>query len=196
MPDIFAKLVNEAFEFLGFPNEHRRTSRAASRMSKNSKLRLVLVSAAALLLGCAFIFFAWRQPPTYWAYSAILMKPYTNAVFGRPFERQIIKEIPAVRKLEVTPGFATPSAVAAWSTNRSAIGTAAPVIAQIRIMALGSTPQEARNAANDAAAQVRVIVERQYGGKAIFTQQADRTGRWLVLYEVKLRLARLLHVDL
>ncbi len=167
-----------------------------SHMSKNPRLRLVLVCAGALGLGFALVFLVWPRPPVYWAFSAIMLKPYTNAVFARPFETQMIKSIPALRKVTVSPGFATVAAAAGWSTNKVITGPAAPVSAQIRIMVLGSSPQEAQNAANDAATQLCAIVQRQYGGSALIVERPTRTGRWLFLYELKLRLARLLRVDL
>jgi hypothetical protein len=165
-------------------------------MNKDPKLRLALVCAGALCLVFAMAFLVWPRPPAYWAFSATIMKPYTNAVFARAFESQIIKSIPAVRRLEVTPVFASVAAASAWSTNKTIAGTAPPVSAQIRIMALGSSPEEARSAANDAATQLCAIVERQYGGSAFVIQHADRTGHWLFPYELKLRIARLLNINI
>ena len=167
-----------------------------SHMSRSSKLRVALVCAGALCLGFALVFLVWRQPPVYWAYSAIMMKPYTNAVFARPFETQMIKSIPGLRKLTVSPGFASAAAATAWSTNKMATGATSPASAQLRIMALGRSPQQAQSAANDAATQLCAIVQRHYGGSAFVTQRADRTGRWLFLYELKLQVARLLNADI
>lgn len=160
-------------------------------MSKNFKLRLVLVCVGILCLGFTLVFLVSRLSPSYWAYSGVMMEPFTNAVFGRPFETQVIKSIPLVHQLKVAPGFRTGAAAMSWSTNKVFSGAGAPVSAEIRIMVLGSSPQEAQSAANDAATQLCVIVQRQYGGRTHVIQRANITGRWLFPYELKLRVVRL-----
>ena len=167
-----------------------------TQIGKNSRLRLILLCVGVFSLAFALILLARRRPPVYWAYSAILITPYTNAVLGRPFESQVIKSIPAVRKVEATPWFGNVAAAAAWYTNKAVTGTSAPVSAQIRIMVLGSSPQEARDAATNGAIQLRAIVERQFGVSASPESNADRTGRWLILYEMKLRVAKLLNINI
>jgi hypothetical protein len=165
-------------------------------MSKRLRLREVLIVVGVLGFGLAMVFLARPRPPTYWAVSAVLARPCTNAFFARSFETQMIHSIPALRKLTATPGFSTPAAAASWHTNKSFAGSSTPVGANIRLMALGATPEEARKAADDAATRLCAIVQRQYGGSAEVIMQATVTGRWLFLFELKLRLARLLHIDI
>jgi hypothetical protein len=152
-----------------------------SHVDKPSKLRMGLICAGALCLGVTLAFLVWPRPPAYWAFSAILVHPYTNAVFARSFETQMIQSIPRLRRLTV---------------SAESHGTNAPYGAGIRLMALGPSPQEAQKAAEDAATQLCAIVQRWYGAKAVVTQHPGRTGRWVFLFELKLRLARLLHADI
>ena len=144
-----------------------------SHVDKRSKLRTGLIGAAVLSLVATLAFLAWPRPPVYWAFSAILVHPYTNAVFARSFQTQMTQSVPGLRTLTVSP---------------ESHGTNAPYGAGLRLMALGPSPQEAQKAAEDAATQLCAIVERRYGAKAVVTQHPGRTGRWLFLYELKLRL--------
>jgi hypothetical protein len=156
----------------------------------NSKFRVLFFCAATLCLVVMLLFLALR-PPVYRSYSAVMIQPFTNAVFGRPFEAQIIKSIPAIHKLTVTPGFTNVAALKAWSTNKVVSGPGSPSTAAINIMAVGSSPQDAQSAANDAAVQLCAVLRLQYGVRADITMKAQTTSRWLFIHEWQLRLKRL-----
>jgi hypothetical protein len=152
-----------------------------SHVDTRWKLRVGLIWAGALWLGVTLAFLVWPRPPAYWAFSAILVHPYTNAVFARSFETEMTQSIPGLRRLTVSP---------------ESHGTNAPYGAGIRLMALGLSPQEAQEAAERAATRLCTIVEQRYGAKAVVTQHPGRTGRWLFLFELKLRLERLVQADI
>jgi hypothetical protein len=162
----------------------------SSQANKSPRRWLILACLAAACFGLILVFRAGGSPK-YWAYSTVIMRPYTNAVIGRPFERQVVKSVPSIRQMTVSPGFASLTAAMAWSTNKTPSGAALPVSATIRFMVLGSSPQEAQRKANDAAAQLCTLLPQQYSGSVSIIQQADRSGRWLLPYEMKLRVSRL-----
>jgi hypothetical protein len=164
-------------------------------MSKHSKVRLALIWAGALGCGLILAVLAWPRPTAYWAFSSVVFQPYTNALLARSFETQMIHSIPGLRELTVNPGFATVGAATSWPTNQAATGPGAPVVAHIRLMALGASPAQAKEAADDAANQLCFLVRRQYGCEGSVVMPAARTGRWLFLFELKLRLERFLHVN-
>ena len=107
--------------------------------------RLLLIAIGALLLVGVALLFAPSGTRRYRADSMVLAKPYTNVFFGRQFESHVVQTIPGVLALRVTPAF-------------SAIpGSGVPVLTNgvgIRIIAVGSTPEEAQRVANEAAAQL------------------------------------------
>jgi hypothetical protein len=156
----------------------------------NSKTRVVLVFSGVVCLVCILLVLAFR-PPVYRSYSAVMIRPFTNAVFGRPFEAQILKSIPAIHKLTVTPGFTNAAALNAWYTNKVVSGPGSPSSAAINIMAVGSSPQDAQNAADDAAAQLGAVLRLQYGMSVDITMRAQGASRWLFINEWELRLKRL-----
>ena len=164
-------------------------------MNESSKRWLVLGAATFLCLGVALTFS--RLEPTYWAYSTVTMRPFTNVVPARAlegqFQRQVLKAVPSIHRLTVNPSFATSAAAMAWSTNKTASGAAVPLCANLQIMALGSSPEEAQVAANSAAARLCTFLTRQYGNGESLTivSNADVTGRYSFLSEVGLRLERL-----
>jgi hypothetical protein len=164
-------------------------------MGKHSKVRLVLIWTGAIGCGLVLGVLAWPRPTAYWAYSSVIFQPYTNALLTRLFETRMIHSIPGLHELTVRPGFVTVSAAASSRTSAAATGPAAPVLAHIRLMALGASPAQAKEAADDAANQLCFLVRRQYGCEGFVVMPAARTGRWLFLFELKLRLERLLHVN-
>ena len=153
--------------------------------------RLVLVCAGTLCLGFAFTSLVRCLILRYPAYSYVDVEPFTNAVSTRSFERQAIRSIPAVHRLQTQPLWATYEAWAAWSTNKSLSGAGAPFVVEIRITVLDSSPEKAEAVADKAAEQLCGIVQSQYGGKAYQVLLAeDRTDRWWSLRELKFRVAR------
>src|ERR1035437_639067 len=145
----------------------------SSRMNGTAKRVLLLVSVAALSIGLVLVCCFVPRASTYWAYSTVMMQPFTNAVLGGPFEKHLLKAIPAVHQLRINPGFASAAAAMAWSTNKAPSGTAYPVSAEIRIMALGPTPEEARRAASDAAGRLCTLLQSQYGGRAVVLDRGN-----------------------
>ena len=143
-------------------------------MNKGLKLVLLPVCGGVLCLGFALVVIASRQTPTYSADSMVMMQSFTNAVLGRPFETQVIKSIPAVHRLTVTT----------WSAGP-------PGHAMLEITALGSSPQVAQSAANDAAKQLCIFVMEHYGKTSIIIMQANSASRWQPLWEMNLQVTRL-----
>jgi hypothetical protein len=155
---------------------------------------LILGSGAAVCLGLGLALSRLR--PTYWAYSTVTMRPFTNVVPARalqgPFQRQVRKAVPSIRRLTVNPSFANSAAALAWSTNKTASGTAVPLSADLRIMTLGSSPEQAQVAANAAAARLCTFLLQQYGGSVTIVSNADMTGRYSLPSEVGLQIERLI----
>lgn len=161
-------------------------------MNESPKRWLAVGSAALVCLGLALALS--RLGPTYCAYSTVTMRPFTNVVAARalqgPFQRQVRKAVPVIHRLTVNPSFATSAAAMAWSTNKTASGTP-PLSAELRIMALGSSPEEAQVAANAAAARLCAFLAQQYGGTPTMLSNADRTARYSLPSEVGLQIERL-----
>lgn len=162
-------------------------------MNESPKRWLILGSATVTCLGLALAFS--RLGPTYWAYSTVTMRPFTNVVPARalegPFQRQVRKAVPSIHRLTINPSFATSAAAMAWSTNKTASGTPIPLSADLRIMALGSSPEEAQVAANAAAARLCTFLTQQYGGSVTIVSNTDVTGRYSFPSEVGLQIERL-----
>jgi hypothetical protein len=98
----------------------------------------------------------------------VVAKPYKNEFFARSFETHIIRVIPGVLALRVTPAL-------------SAIpGSGVPVVTNgvgFRIIAVGSTPEDAQRAANEAAAQLCGTTLTNYGvtGELVDRANSART---------------------
>jgi len=164
------------------------------RMSKSLKGWLILSMTTVTCLGLALAFLRLR--PTYWAYSTVTMRPFTNVVPARAlqgrFQREVCKAVPAIHRLTVNPSFTTSAAAMAWSTNETASSTAIPLTADLRIMALGSSPEEAQVAANAAATRLCEFLTQQYGASVTIASNSDATGRYSFPSEVGLQIERLL----
>ena len=129
--------------------------------------RLLLIALGALLLVGVALQFAPASARRYRADSMVIAKPYTNTFFARSFESQIIRTIPGVLALRVTPTF---SAVP---------GSGVPVLTNgvgIRIICVGPTPEDAQRAANEAAAQLCRTTLTNYGITGELVDRA-RTAR-------------------
>jgi hypothetical protein len=162
-------------------------------MNESTKRWLLVGLAMIVCLG--LVLAICRLRPTYWAYSAVRMQPFTNVVPARalqgPFQRQVRKAVPSVHRLTVSPSFATPAAAMAWSTNKTASGAPVPLSAELRIMTLGPSPEEAQVAANDAAARLCTFLAQQYGGSVTMVSNPADTGRYSFPSEVGLQIERL-----
>ena len=154
-------------------------------MKKLLKCRWLLVCFAILCLGL----FSWvaSRRPIYSAKSVVTLQPYTNAVTSRAFEKQVVHLIPSVRRVTVRPGFSSTAAAAAWSTNKTPSGAAAPSKAIVSVLVLGSSPEDAQRAANDAATRLCTLLPERYGGHTTILEQADKADRWLLISQLKLQ---------
>jgi hypothetical protein len=170
-------------------------SRASFRLMKASSKRWLIVGAAMVpCFGLILVFLLLR--PTYWAYSTVRMQPFTNVVPARAlqgrFQKQVRKAVPSVHRLTINPSFSTVSAAMEWSTNDGVSSRALPVSAELRIMALGSSPENAQGAANDAAVRLRTFLTQRYGGSVSVMTNTGGTGRYSFPSDLGLKIERLL----
>ena len=136
--------------------------------------RVLLSALGALLLIGVVLLFAPSGSRRYRADSMVIAKPYTNAFFARSFESHIIRTIPGVLSLRVTPSFsAVPGSGVPVLTN--AVG--------IRVIAVGATPEDAQRAANEAATQLCRTALTNYGVTAEFVDRADSARRYSYFHD-------------
>lgn len=136
--------------------------------------RLLLIALGVLLLVGVALQFAPAGSRRYRADSTVIAKPYTNALFARSFESQIIRTIPGVLALRVTQTF---SAVP---------GSGVPVLTNgvgIRIIAVGPTPEDAQRVANEAAAQLCRASLTNYGVTGELADRAKGARRYSYLHD-------------
>ena len=113
------------------------------------KPRLLFAALGVLLLGITLVCVATSSGPRYRAESFIVVRPFTNAVFARSFEAQVIGTIPGVLRLELVPmRSAIPPSMTPGATNG----------AGIRILAVGATAEGAHCAATNGATRLCVII--------------------------------------
>jgi hypothetical protein len=162
-------------------------------MNESAKRWLIVGAAMVLCFGLILVFLLLR--PTYWAYSTVRMQPFTNVVPARamqgPFQKQVRKAVPSVHRLTINPSFSTVAAAMEWSTNDTPSSAALPVSAELRIMALGSSPKNAQGAANEAAARLRTFLAQRYGGSVTVMTNTGGTGRYSFPSELGLKIERL-----
>ena len=116
--------------------------------------QLLLIAFGALLLVGLILQITPSGNRRYRADSMIIATPYTNAFFARSFEADIIRKVPGILALHVTPTF---SAITSPGVLAITNGVA------IRINAFGLTPADAQRAANDGADQIGQITLTNYG---------------------------------
>lgn len=141
-------------------------------MSTNSK-RLLFACLGALLLGIAIL---WVAPPgtRYRAISHVVVSPFTNAVFTRSFESNVVQRIPGGIRLRVFPSY---SALATPTTPAITNGVG------IEIMVDGASWLEAQRLANDAAVTVCATARQLYGGSADVIDTANQARPYSVFYD-------------
>jgi len=142
-------------------------------MNKTIKRRLVFVCLAVLLSALVLFCLTRSSGPGYRAESIVLIKSYTNAVFSRSFELQVIHSVPAVRRLLVTPSRAVSASGSLSATNG----------ALIRIYVIGATAQEVTQAANDASLRLRQIILERYGISSAVVAQAFEVRRYSYFHD-------------
>ena len=136
--------------------------------------RLLLSALVALLLVGIVLEVAVPASHRYRADSMVVARPYTNAFFARSFESHIVRTIPGVLALRVVPVM-------------SAIqGPGVPVITNgvgIGIIALGSTPEDAQRAANEAATRLCGTALTNYGVTVEFVDRATSARRYSYFHD-------------
>src|SRR5437016_6337862 len=143
-------------------------------MTVTLKRRLLIAGAGVVLVSAGLFYLASSGGPRYRAESVVIIKPYTNAVFARSFEAQVIHTIPGILRLEVVPTRgAAPPLMTPGITNG----------AGIRIVSVGSTAQDAHRAATNAAAQLCVTVHDLYGSTAEVLDNTDRSRRYSFFHD-------------
>jgi hypothetical protein len=142
-------------------------------MTGNSKV-LLLAGSGAFCVVLALLCFGPSGGPRFRAESIIIVRPYTNAVFTRSFEAHIIRTVPGVIRLWVTPGFsAIPRPGVTVITNSAAI----------HIISIGSTANDAQRAANDAAQRLCRVVLADYAATADIVQAATTARRYSFFHD-------------
>jgi len=136
--------------------------------------RVVCAGSLAVLGIVALGWLAFSGKPRYRAESFIIVQPYTNVFFGRAFEAQVVRTIPGVLRLTVTPTFsAVPGAGVPAVTN--GVG--------IRILTTNSTPEEALRSANNAAIQLRELLRINYAATAELADLARTARRYSYFHD-------------
>jgi hypothetical protein len=120
--------------------------------------RVVIVGCLALALFVGTLVFrkSGNDSRAYAAESFLIVRPFTNALLGRAFEREVRRSSPGIARLgfEVsTFGITTPN------------GTTCQTNGFVRLVAAAGTAADAERLANDASDRVRVILRQQYGIK-------------------------------
>jgi hypothetical protein len=140
-------------------------------MTGNSKL-LLLAGCGAFCVVLALLCFAPSGGPRFQAESAIIVRPYTNAVFTRAFEAHIIRTIPGVLRLRVVPGLSAVPRPGVTVLTNSAV---------IRIISIGSTTNDAQRAGNDAAQRLCRTVSADYAAATEIIDAATTARRYTFL---------------
>ena len=134
--------------------------------------RVFLSGLGALLLVAVALQFAPPSRPRYRADSTVLATPYTNALFARSFESHIVRTIPGVMAVRVTPALTIPAS-----------GVPVTNGVMIRLIGIGPTPEDAERAANEAAAQLCRTALTNYGVTAAGVGRADNARRYSYFHD-------------
>jgi hypothetical protein len=136
--------------------------------------RVLLAALLALLAILALSWLAFSGKPRYRAESLIFVQPYTNVFFARAFEAQVVRTIPGIFRLTVTPTFsAVPGAGVPAVTN--GVG--------IRILTTNSTPEDALRSANNAAIQLKELLRTNYAATAELADVARTARRYSYFHD-------------
>ena len=136
--------------------------------------RVLLIAVSVLFLFSSMLQSARPSSRRYLSDAIVVAKPYTNIFFARSFESQIVQTIPGVLALRVT------------RTLSAAPRLGVPVLTNgvgIRIMAVGSTPEEAQRAANEAAIQICQIALTNYGVRGQFVDRANSARKYSYFHD-------------
>ena len=136
--------------------------------------RLLLIALGIILVVGVALQFTPRVNRRYRAESRVISTPFTNTLFARSFESYIIRTIPGVLALRVTPTF----------SGRP--GSGVPVLTNgvgIRIIAIGPTSEDAQRAANEAATQLCSTVLTNYGVTGEFVDSAKSARRFSYFHD-------------
>jgi hypothetical protein len=125
-----------------------------------------------LMIGVA-LYIATPSTHRYRTDSLVLATPFTNALLARSFEAQVIRTIPGVLRLQVSPSFSLPAPGLPAATNGMAL----------RIVAFGRTPEEAKRAANEAATQLSRTVLTNYGVTGEIADMATGARRYSYFHD-------------
>lgn len=123
--------------------------------------RAALGGAGVLILVSCWCLLPTSNHYRYQASSRVVAKPYTKALYERPFETYVIQTCPGVHRLEVSGAKPVPGAPAL--TNG----------VMIRLIALGATSEDAQRAANEAARRVCSDVLTNYGAAGVVVDRAS-----------------------
>jgi hypothetical protein len=136
--------------------------------------RFLLVALVALIMVGVALHIAPPSSRRYRADSLVVAKPFTNALSGRSFEAHVIRTIPGVLRLQVSPTFSgVPTPGLPAITNGMGI----------RIVAFGPTPEGAQQAANEAATQLSRTVLTNYGVSGETVDMATSARRYSYFHD-------------
>src|SRR5436190_3893333 len=102
---------------------------------------------------------SFSHGPKYRAEILLGIHPFTNALLPLAFERQVISSNPGVVRLY-------------FQISTLGVGSGTETNAVMRLVAAGSTPQEAEQAASRAGEALRVPMQQSYGITATIIGQA------------------------
>jgi hypothetical protein len=135
-------------------------------------IKRITIILGALLLICLGLLLV-PSGTRYRADSMVIAKPYTNELFARSFESQVIQAMPNVLSLRVVP-------------VRSTIGSTGPMVTNavgIDIVAIGRTAADAEKAANEAAESIRWMVLTNYGVTANIVELGYGTRKYSYFHD-------------
>ena len=152
---------------------HRSTLRLGRNRTMTTK-RVLLIGGGVLLLIVIVLQFMPAGNRRYRADSLVVARPLTNALLARSYEAHVVRTIPGVLRLQVSPTFSgVPTPGIPPVTN--GVG--------IRIVAFGATPEDAQQAANEAATQLGRTVLTNYGVSGVIADVATSARRYSYFHD-------------
>ena len=139
--------------------------------------RILLAALVALMALIMIGVTLQKAPPSsrrYRADSLVVAKPFTNALSARSFEAHVLRTIPGVLRLQLSPTLSSlPTPGLPAVTN--GVG--------IRIVAFGATSEAAQRAANEAATQLSRTMLTNYGVTGEIVDVATSARRYSYFHD-------------
>ena len=139
-----------------------------------TRKRIVLIGVGVLILLAITFHILSSGGGRYRADSFVVARPLTNTLMARSFELDVVRTIPGVLRLRVAPTISWPS---------GSVRPASPNVVGIRILAVGSSSEDAQRVANDAAAQLCRTVLTNYGVTGEIADVASSSRRYSYFHD-------------